>query len=257
MESQRGVVGELPALQYNLQRSSASGRHLNRCSACCSRLASLLCSNIGVCALVLLYTVAGAFVFTILEGGDLSLQVDPPLEGPKESAVMDSLRQHTRGLRHETVEHLWSITETLNILYRDNWTRVAEQELLKFSEQLVLRLKEPNPEAATTSHTTYQWTFAGSFLYSLTVITTIGEYNHHLIHLSLLILYHFNNIITIGKQGHLSTFFNSIKSITTAISPSSVTLPYVTTTSIITYCSPLPLHHHYTPLIHHPPSPSS
>lgn len=185
MESQRGVVGELPALQYNLQRSSASGRHLSRCSACCSRLASLLCSNIGVCALVLLYTVAGAFVFTILEGGDLSLQVDPPLEGPKESAVMDSLRQHTRGLRHETVEHLWSITETLNILYRDNWTRVAEQELLKFSEQLVLRLKEPNPEAATTSHTTYQWTFAGSFLYSLTVITTIGEYSQHLFNLSL------------------------------------------------------------------------
>ncbi|XP_069956747.1 TWiK family of potassium channels protein 7 [Cherax quadricarinatus] len=165
--------GDLTALQYN-QRSS---RSLGRCSVCCSRLVSMLCSNLGVCALVLLYTVAGAFVFTTIEGGDMSLQLDTGPAPPRDSAVMESIRQHARGLRHETVEHLWTITESLNILYRDNWTRVAEQELLKFSEKLLNRLHEeqppPNP-APTTAHASYQWTFAGSFLYSLTVITTIG-----------------------------------------------------------------------------------
>ncbi|XP_071532019.1 LOW QUALITY PROTEIN: TWiK family of potassium channels protein 7-like [Panulirus ornatus] len=168
--------GDLAALQYN-QRSS---RSLGRCSLCCSRLISLLCSNLGVCALVLLYTVAGAFLFTTIEGGNMALRLDSlhgPPAPPRDSAVMESVRQQAQGLRHETVEHLWTITESLNILYRDNWTRVAEQELLKFSEKLLTRLHEeqppPNP-APTTAHSSNQWTFAGSFLYSLTIITTIG-----------------------------------------------------------------------------------
>lgn len=130
--------------------------------------------------MVLLYTVAGAFLFATIEGGGVALQVSPPPEAPRDAAVMESLRQEARGLRHETVEHLWTITESLNILYRDNWTRVAEQELLKFSEKLLTRLHEggppPQPAPATSHTSTYQWTFAGSFLYSLTVITTIGEY---------------------------------------------------------------------------------
>ncbi|XP_042875422.1 potassium channel subfamily K member 18-like [Penaeus japonicus] len=165
--------GDLAPLQYN-QRSS---RSLGRCSLCCSRLAAMLCSNVGVCVLVLLYTIAGAFVFTTIEGGDMALQIEQRPPPPRESAVMDSLQQHARGLRHETVERLWTITESLNILYRENWTRVAEQELIKFSEKLITRLHEdePSPQPApTTAHASYQWTFAGSFLYSLTVITTIG-----------------------------------------------------------------------------------
>ncbi|XP_050690258.1 TWiK family of potassium channels protein 7-like [Eriocheir sinensis] len=171
----RGGAGDLPALQY---QTRGAARSLGRCSACCSRVAAALCSNVGVCAMVLLYTVAGAFLFATIEGGGVALQVSPPPEAPRDAAVMESLRQEARGLRHETVEHLWTITESLNILYRDNWTRVAEQELLKFSEKLLTRLHEggppPQPAPATAHTSAYQWTFAGSFLYSLTVITTIG-----------------------------------------------------------------------------------
>lgn len=31
-----------------------------------------------------------------------------------------------------TVDRLWSITEDLNILYKDNWTRLAAQEVKEF-----------------------------------------------------------------------------------------------------------------------------
>ncbi|KAK7075816.1 hypothetical protein SK128_007255 [Halocaridina rubra] len=155
---------DLPALQYNHRSSRPTGR----CSLCCSHLASIICSNFGVCAMVLLCTVAGAFVSTTIEGGgDMALRIDPlngPPPPPRDSAVVDSLRQHARGLQHETVEHLWTITESLNILYRDNWTRVAEQELIKFSEKLLTRFREeqtPPNFAPTTAHASYQWTFAG------------------------------------------------------------------------------------------------
>jgi hypothetical protein len=33
---------------------------------------------------------------------------------------------------HRTVNQLWSITEDLNILYRENWTRLAAQEIKQF-----------------------------------------------------------------------------------------------------------------------------
>lgn len=33
---------------------------------------------------------------------------------------------------HRTVNQLWSITEDLNVLYKDNWTRLAAQEVKQF-----------------------------------------------------------------------------------------------------------------------------
>uniref|UniRef100_A0A182IWM1 Potassium channel domain-containing protein n=1 Tax=Anopheles atroparvus TaxID=41427 RepID=A0A182IWM1_ANOAO len=37
-----------------------------------------------------------------------------------------------------TVDRLWSITEDLNILYKENWTRLAAQEVLHFQPWGVL-----------------------------------------------------------------------------------------------------------------------
>lgn len=74
-------------------------------------------------------------------------------------------------LRAQTVEKLWKITEDLNILYRDNWTRLAEQEILKFQDSLIRKYGGPNQ-----SDHRHRWNFASSFLYSLTLITTIGKF---------------------------------------------------------------------------------
>lgn len=35
-------------------------------------------------------------------------------------------------IRLRTVDRLWSITEDLNILYKENWTRLAAQEVQLF-----------------------------------------------------------------------------------------------------------------------------
>lgn len=90
-------------------------------------------------------------------------------------------------IRFQTVEKLWSITEDLNILYKENWTRLATQEVLKFQESLVKALKNYGGSitikpgdlaegvAVYYTHHQHHWTFASSFLYSLTVITTIGK----------------------------------------------------------------------------------
>lgn len=92
-------------------------------------------------------------------------------------------------IRLQTVEKLWSITEDLNILYKENWTRLATQEVLKFQESLVRTFKNygssvsvrtgslKEETAVYYTHHQHRWSFASSFLYSLTVITTIGKSN--------------------------------------------------------------------------------
>lgn len=92
--------------------------------------------------------------------------------------------------RAKTVENIWIITESLNILYRENWTRLAAQEIARFQDQLVKRITEDmmaTQNAGTyvgssASDTVterripeYEWNFAKAFLYSLTVLTTIGK----------------------------------------------------------------------------------
>jgi len=84
-------------------------------------------------------------------------------------------------LRSQTVERLWSITENLNILYRENWTRLAAEEVLEFQEALFRALRNSGSGYISARNgyllhpNGHTWSFSSSFLYSLTLITTIGE----------------------------------------------------------------------------------
>lgn len=90
--------------------------------------------------------------------------------------------------RAHTVEKLWITTEKLNILYHENWTRLASEEIARFQEQVVKTIRDnignmQNTVTRTSSYddvtgkklVNYEWTFPRAFLYSLTVLTTIGK----------------------------------------------------------------------------------
>ena len=97
-----------------------------------------------------------------------------------------------KAIRHQVVEKLWEITEKLNILYKDNWTALADREMVKFQTELFAQQKhelyfaddsnnEPSidvrsdQEPPKTMRSRDEWSFASSFLYSLTLITTVGK----------------------------------------------------------------------------------
>ena len=74
-----------------------------------------------------------------------------------------------------TVDRLWSITEDLNILYRENWTHLAQLEMRNYQDQIVRALRKAMLEEKYSFRQT--WTFPMSLLYALTLVTTIGEEN--------------------------------------------------------------------------------
>ncbi|GBP18757.1 TWiK family of potassium channels protein 18 [Eumeta japonica] len=133
-----------------------------RCVGARRRRASPL-TCLAICFLVLTYNLLGGFLFLALEGGGQSAT-----EAGRAPAGGD--------LRARTVERLWAITEDLNILYKENWTKLAARELVDFQRALAEALRggtsdDFRPRTSNES----RWTFSASFLYALTLITTIGH----------------------------------------------------------------------------------
>lgn len=151
--------------------------------------------NLGICALLVAYTLLGSFIFLAIEGGVDSIHqrtlattiASGNQYGRRNTTAR--IQQINTEARERTVENIWEITVNLNILYRENWTRLAAQEIARFQDQLVKRITEEmiaSQSSGTPTKTSnndgvterrvpeYEWNFAKAFLYSLTVLTTIG-----------------------------------------------------------------------------------
>uniref|UniRef100_A0A8D8WM85 TWiK family of potassium channels protein 7 n=1 Tax=Cacopsylla melanoneura TaxID=428564 RepID=A0A8D8WM85_9HEMI len=150
----------------------------------CSDTISSILSTLGILFLVLTYTVLGALTFMSLESvppstdtplspthNRLSATPNKTLTTPTPSVVTPSKEDK---MRSQTVQKLWKITEELNILYKENWTKLAEVEMVKFERDLIRRYNLYSNGGAGGIDGTHEWNFSNSFLYSLTLITTIG-----------------------------------------------------------------------------------
>ncbi|XP_034827958.1 potassium channel subfamily K member 15-like [Maniola hyperantus] len=141
------------------------------CCRCAHKRRASPLTCLAICFLVLTYNLVGGFLFLALEGNSI----------PEETSVAASkpnLSQSQSGdLRSKTVERLWSITEDLNILYKENWTKLAAKELMDFQKILIKSMQTGEIPNISTHYDSidYRWTFAGSFIYALTLITTIGH----------------------------------------------------------------------------------
>uniref|UniRef100_A0ABD2VXC5 Potassium channel domain-containing protein n=1 Tax=Trichogramma kaykai TaxID=54128 RepID=A0ABD2VXC5_9HYME len=149
--------------------------------------------NLAICALLVLYTLVGSFIFLYLERSEEApdhQMLAATIPGSGRVNIKNSTwLNRINAARTLTVENLWITTEKLNILYRENWTRLANEELTRFQEQVVRTLTDslgeqiPPMHAGTSGSSDdvigekivkYEWNFARAFLYSLTVLTTIG-----------------------------------------------------------------------------------
>lgn len=168
-------------------------------------------TNLVIFSLLLAYTFLGSFIFLAIEGG-VDVSVRPRIlpdrqklshthtnitqrkdqeEDGEDSGNLTLSANYFWDARSRAVENIWEITVSLNILYRENWTRLAAQEILKFQNELMQRV---TTEMAAQYGVSYQemalgefgsdivnhyeehdWNLALAFFYSLTVLTTIGK----------------------------------------------------------------------------------
>lgn len=86
----------------------------------CSLLIKWLCSPPLLCAVLLAYACFGALLFHHLEAGAEVLSVS-----------------NVAALRNNTLQRLWNITFTFNLLYPRNWTANATNELIQFERAVI------------------------------------------------------------------------------------------------------------------------
>jgi hypothetical protein len=178
-------------------RASSSAQRCSCCTRCWTAGCTWLTSAVGVSILLLAYLIIGAVMFMIL--GNQDVHPNPKSAGQQQpqpqQAAGRAMAVHPHHPHHQqeqlqyadpdgrllektlaTVDRLWSITEDLNILYRDNWTHLARVEMRHYQDQIVRTLRQMMLEDRYSFRQT--WTFPMSLLYALTLITTIGKAGH-------------------------------------------------------------------------------
>lgn len=150
---------------------AVTSEHRNRrrsqrccCARCWTAGCTWLTSAVGVSFLLVVYLMTGAIMFMILGNEEAVSTKTTSTRGDSDGRLLDKTMA--------TVDRLWSITEDLNILYRDNWTHLARVEMRHYQDQIVRTLRQMMLEERYSFRQT--WTFPMSLLYALTLITTIG-----------------------------------------------------------------------------------
>ena len=128
------------------------------CEGWCRETSRSIAGCTGACLLAALYAVLGGLLFMAVESGSANFDsvmtldhigsddvvakvdvIEPPTVMNVTAVLLDmppEVRSNVDRARSETVSKLWQVTERMNILYPENWTRIAAEELLWFQDQL-------------------------------------------------------------------------------------------------------------------------
>ncbi|XP_032790938.2 potassium channel subfamily K member 18 isoform X2 [Daphnia magna] len=180
-------------------------------------------AKISLMFFFLAYVSLGAYVFMLIEASSTQFhhQQTPPTEeirtaiggtlltttGPTTTTI-DGISDTSNAadvtqikdlMTRQVLDKLWDITENLNILYKENWTRLAAGEIYRFHETMYLWMKKDcnnrrksqemmvvghqlttaSTPSATAGHRQHisnvKWNYPTAFLYALSVITTLGS----------------------------------------------------------------------------------
>lgn len=100
---------------------SAGGKRCTaaKCKSCCKSFTAFLFSTVGLVIVVCAYSAAGGFLFQMIEAGT-------------EQDDVERGRDLVFNLTERYVLDLWDITRRFNILYKENWTMAAREEMIKY-----------------------------------------------------------------------------------------------------------------------------
>ncbi|ESO97252.1 hypothetical protein LOTGIDRAFT_159275 [Lottia gigantea] len=144
------------------RRDSTIREKRKKCLNAFKKFVAFLFSHIGLCSLVVAYTIMGGFVFKAIEG-------------PYESSVKSGIREERSKLVGKLMQHAFELT--MSKMGRMNFTNAVDVELQKFQIKIHTETKDNGWDGNDDRDTPdAQWSFASALLYAITVMTTIGKY---------------------------------------------------------------------------------
>lgn len=84
------------------------------------------------------------------------------------------IKAEVNSTRAHYVQKFWNLTLELNTFNKDEYHKIVMSELYEYQLKIV-NYSRKGYDGRDNLDYSAQWSFAGAFLYSLTVITTIGK----------------------------------------------------------------------------------
>ncbi|XP_050402823.1 TWiK family of potassium channels protein 7 [Patella vulgata] len=136
---------------------------------CCKKFAKFLFSHIGLCGMVILYCVAGGFIFEHLEKNN-------------EQQICYESRSEYNPMENKTIESILKIFNDYGFPTENNRAlmEVQVKSVLETFRNNTLAIGYDGRDCGAYGRTggpIYSWSWAGSLMFSVTVISTIG-YGH-------------------------------------------------------------------------------
>lgn len=128
----------------------------------CKKTTTFLFSRVGLCFLCFGYVAIGGFIFKSIEGSNEEQKI------ANKTLINDVVNMRTDNL----VNEIWNMTKFEKVFHEKNYTNKLKGKLLEYQKNLTDAVKEGYK--GNSNHNTTKWTYLGSILYSVTIVTTIG-----------------------------------------------------------------------------------
>jgi hypothetical protein len=131
----------------------------------CAKLTTFMFSRVGLCFVVVGYVALGGIIFKSIEG------THEEEKARNKTLINDVVDYKTEHLVHE----IWNMTKFELVFHEKNYTHKLKSKIIDYQKNLTDAIKDGYKGPA--HHNVTKWTYPGSILYSVTIVTTIGK-NH-------------------------------------------------------------------------------
>ena len=137
-------------------------RRIEQFKNVCKKITTFLFSRVGLGFVVVGYVIVGGFIFKSIEGSH------EEEKARNRTLINDVVNANTDTLVYE----IWNMTKFEKVFHERNYTTKLKSKLIDYQKNLTDAIKDGYK--GTSNHNITKWTYPGSILYSVTIVTTIG-----------------------------------------------------------------------------------